>query len=310
MSFSWSTRGHSAALGMVLSVVAAVTLLAPSNAFAEKLVSDDGRFVVYTPDPWQLQPLFEGTHPVILYLHGARHKYETAYEPLLEDLASRNSGSYVIFPRYDATHPDTQSQYFLLRALFGAAGALYDANDLLAQHGYASIDTEHITIAGHSVGAAYALVLANAFSSVGTITPEAIVLHDPSGYKADSFPAGQFPELLNDLSSIPRQTRLTLVVSRSTFDPEFWSFVFLSPTRGQSQFSGIWTSAWRNTNIGADRKSAEVVEGPHQGMLNLGTTDTNFYPTFGAPYRDATLAAAADLPYGLWGPFFEVVLPQ
>jgi len=308
MLCSSSPRGRHVVLAIVLSALAAVTLLAPSCAFAEKLVSSDGRFVVYTPEPWQLNRAHDGLHPVILYLHGANHKYETAYEPLLQDMASRNVGSYVIFPRYDATN-QAHSNYFLFRALFGAAGALYDVNDLLTERGYATIDTQNITIAGHSWGGAYALVLANALSSVGTITPEAIVLHDPAGYMAEAFPAGQFPGLLNDLSSIPSHTRLMLVVSHSTFDPEFWSFVFLSPTRGQSQFSGIWTSAWRNTNIAADRKSAEVVEGPHQGMLNLGTTETNFYPMFGAPYRDATLAAA-DLPYGFWGPFFEAVLPR
>jgi pimeloyl-ACP methyl ester carboxylesterase len=302
MSYSWNTRGRHAALGTVLAAVAAVTLLAPSVAFAEKLVSNDGSFVVYTPpEEWQYGDHY--SHPVILYLHGANHRDETEYEPLLEDMAAWGLGAYVIFPCYDATNP-AHSGNFLVRALFQSIDALSEVNGLLAQHEYEPIDTENITIAGHSWGGAYALVLANIFSSASIATPEAIVLHDPAGYQPEAFPAGQHQSWLSDLSDVPSNTHLTIIVAFNTFLPEYESLANDHAGRGRSPVSGVWTSAWRNTNITVEEKDAVMVLGPHQGMLK------DYYESFGQSYLDITCSAANGGSMSGFDWFFDDHLPQ
>lgn len=283
-----------------------------SHAAPYKVVSGDGRYVVYTPDVWDLAAdTYYGVpqdYPVLVYLHGANHRDERAYESILRDLA--DAGNYVIFPRFDAA--DGATNHYYLRALIETMMALSDVNGLLSRSAIRNvvdpIDVNRVGLAGHSVGGMFALKLANDLPVLGT-TPATIVLHDPAGFP-NAIPFGNVNWLgagWDGLGRIPGNPRLAIIVAWDTLVNEYSAPALL----GNGPASGIWSRAWHYTPMSRSRKHAFIGGKTHQSA-------SSDYASYGSTYRVITVNALRSAfhnepfdatPNLIWTTHFDQVTP-
>jgi hypothetical protein len=105
-------------------------------------------------------------------------------------------------------------------------------------------------------------------------------LHDPGGFGAFNYAFMQGrSDWLNNLTAIPRDTLVIVVVSDEALDVES-SFPSLV---GRNLFSGVWKAAWSssNTPIYDSFKYASLAPGTHQGMQR------DQYDFTGTPYLNS-----------------------
>lgn len=137
--------------------------------------------------------------PVVLYLHGYGSSNPDPYRPLLEHLARK--GFAVVYPRYGSlwnpwVYEDT------------ALDSWQDAISVLQGAGHVTPQLDKLAVAGHSLGGILSLRLAHRLGP-GSTPFQSIVIHDGAGFQTPAYPF--MP--LDDLSGIPAQTGLVLVVA-------------------------------------------------------------------------------------------------
>lgn len=226
--------------------------------------------------------------PVLVYLHGSYETNETRYDAFCRDVAE--AGFVVVFPKFDASlFSDKKSWY--ANAVRLTYEALIELKRLPSESGgvgYYHRNTAQIALAGHSAGGMFALKMAEEFSILSPLTgigrPRALILHDPGGFAFGGTAIMQNSTTwMDSLYTIPRDTELVILASAQVAAAESKEHSDRDAiVYGNSCFAGVWTRAWRKTNIEAARKNFFIVSGGH----NAVSWDYWFQ---GGPYLNATV---------------------
>lgn len=280
-----------ALLAILVPVVTAIVAPMKAQGQSQKLNGTFDTYVVYTPNAWDLlSDYLRHTHsnyPVIVYLHGANHTGEAAYDAMLRDIAAQ-SGSYIVFPKYNASDGNTAEYYE--RAKLFTTEVLRDLPGFLQRQGplFGPVDVTNVGFVGHSVGGMFALRMA---SDLDHLNAQSIVLHDPSGWP-DGLPSGflGLPDIFflsqDNLANIPSQTmrgtptKIVSIISWDAISHEFSGVNILQ--LGGGIFSGIWSRLQSNSPSGVQKPV--FISGNHR-------SPASDYSNSGGVYRFMTVNA-------------------
>lgn len=256
------------------------------------LVTDRPAYTLYEPPvAVAFEKYFSSTNglPVMIYLHGSFELDGHRYDPFCKEVA--RAGYVVVVPHFDALFSNRRDWYLDARSM--TFGALLELSRLPWESGGIGNyrrNTAQIAFAGHSVGGMFALKMANEFAILSPFTgigrPRALILHDPGGFAFGGTAIMQDSRTwLDNLSSIPADVQLMILASvdaylaeeREHYDGDAFMF-------GNSCFAGIWTRAWRRTNVLTEGKHFFLVPGGHNAV-SWG------YWLHGTPYVNLTIEA-------------------
>jgi len=210
---------------------------------------DSFRSVVYSPASPSPK-----TAPVVLFLHGYFDADPKPYENMLKHLARK--GYIVIYPSYgNGLNPKawpTNAEEALKRALTH-----------LKTEGKIIPDMTNVAYVGHSIGSVLALHLAEQQGATSTPTlpqPKLIVVMDGAGIKSPAYPYIS----IDDLSHIPRSTKLLLVMAEETYqkrlkDKDFCVGNAQAPSKPCDGFAVNRQAFTKTAQIPSDHKTAVLI---------------------------------------------------
>ncbi|MCA9178974.1 MAG: hypothetical protein KDB14_31135 [Planctomycetales bacterium] len=225
-------------------------------------------FAIY--EPTKYAGCDELSMPLLLYLHGAPWFIDPArYDTLLREIAS--SGCVVVFPIYgerDVLSPD----FFHFDLWYADAVDKAVAGLRFVECGgtYWSPPALNLSIAGHSLGGAFALKM-SMWSKLPA--PRQIILHDAAGYNWLPALAPDDPDWIEDLRWLPDRSSLTIVAAFESASAAL--------NQGDENAAGVWARAWHRSGTLASRR-AYLAWGGHFDVYGDGDYDL---------YADVTIAA-------------------
>ncbi|MEO0474912.1 MAG: alpha/beta fold hydrolase [Planctomycetota bacterium] len=169
---------------------------------------------------WILEPRQrdEQARPVVLFVHGFGATHYNIYEAWITHLVRR--GNVVVYPRYHAggiVDPKT----FTETAARAAAEALARCDGKK----HALVDTDTLTMVGHSLGGTIIANLAARPEHYNLPTPKALMLLTPGDTRSDKGLGALFPKITEDHSTIKHGTLMLIVDAEGDY--------FVSPKAGQ-----------------------------------------------------------------------------